>query len=96
MTNLNETNNAGIRWLSVFEQVVTALIIAAVLGIAALLYSTQTLNQSFNNMNDKFDQLAKRFENFETKTDKRVGHVEFEVDQLKIDMAKVKTKLGVE
>jgi hypothetical protein len=96
MPNTNETNNAGIRGLSVFEQVATALIIAAVLGIAALLYSTQTLNQSFNNMNDKFDQLAKRFENFETKTDKRIGYVEFEVDQLKVDMAKVKTTLGVE
>lgn len=96
MSDTNETNNAGIRWLSVFEQVTTALIIAAVLGIAALLYSTQTLNQSFNNMNDKFDQLAKRFEDIETKTDKRVGYVELEVDQLKVDMAKVKTTLGIE
>lgn len=96
MPNQNETNNAGIRWLSVFEGVVTCLIVSAVLGIAALLYSTQTLNQSFNNMNDKFDQLARQFENFETKTDKRIGYVELEVDQLKVDMAKVKTKLGVE
>jgi hypothetical protein len=96
MPDTNETNNAGIRWLSVFEQVATALIIAAVLGIAALLYSTQTLNQSVNNMTDKFDQLAKRFENFETKTDKRIDYVEFEVDQLQLDMAKVKTTLGVE
>lgn len=96
MPDTNETNNAGIRWLSVFEQVATALIIAAVLGIGALLYSTQTLNQSFNNMNDKFDNLADQFKNFETKTDKRIGYVELEVDQLKVDMAKVKTTLGVE
>lgn len=89
MPNTNETNNAGIRWLSVFEQVATALIIAAVLGIGALLYSTQTLNQSFNNMADQF-------KNFETKTDKRIGYMELEVDQLKVDMAKVKTTLGVE
>ena len=89
MSSYSETNNAGIRWLSVFEQVATALIIAAVLGIAALLYSTQTLNQSFNNMNDKFDQLAKRFENFETKTDKRINYVELEVDELKVEMARV-------
>jgi acyl carrier protein phosphodiesterase len=84
MSNTNETNNAGIRWLSVFEQVATALIIAAVLGIAALLYNTQTLNQSFNNMNDKFDQLAKRFEDIETRTDKRIGNeeIEVEVDEL--------------
>lgn len=95
MSDTNETNNAGIRWLSVFEQVTTALIISAVLGIAALLYSTQALNQSFNNMNDKFDQLAKRFEDIETKTDKRIGYVELEVDQLKVDMAKVKTTLGI-
>lgn len=96
MSDYSESNNAGIRWLSVFEQVVTALIVAAVLGIAALLYSTQTLNQSVNNMTDKFDQLAQRFENFEAKTDHRINSVEVEVDQLKVDMAKVKTKLGVE
>jgi cell division protein FtsL len=96
MTNLNETTNAGIRWLTVFEQVVTALIVAAVLGIAALLYSTQTLNQSVNNMTDKFDQLVSRYQSFETKIDKRIHHVELEVDELKVEMARVKTKLGVE
>ncbi len=96
MPNYSETNNAGIRWLSVFEQVVTALIVAAVLGIAALLYSTQTLNQSVNNMTDKFDQLAQRFENFEAKTDQRINTIGIEVDELKVDMARVKTKLGVE
>ena len=96
MSNYSESNNAGIRWLSVFEQVVTALIVAAVLGIAALLYSTQTLNQSVVNMTDKFDQLAQRFENFEAKTDHRINTIGIEVDELKVDMARVKTKLGVE
>jgi hypothetical protein len=35
-------------------------------------------------MNDKFDQLAKRFEDIETRTDKRIGNeeIEVEVDEL--------------
>lgn len=73
MTDLNETNNAGIRWLSVFEQVIAALIIAQYwhfkredkkpncLGFLSQLYKTLSIHKNNLSRNKSIHRTLKRF-----------------------------------
>jgi hypothetical protein len=78
------TPDRGIRWLAVFEQVAGVLIVSAVLGIAAVYQTTIATNTAVW-------QLVTRFERFEEKTDQRIQKLESDVQQIKIDMAKMRS-----
>jgi len=94
MTDQTENQNAGIRWLSIFEMSMSSLVVIAVGGIFAIFMSVQSLQQSFTTMDEKFDQLVERFNRAEESNSARFDKIEGDVQGLQLDVAKIKERLG--
>ena len=95
MSNQSENENAGIRWLSIFEGSMTMLVVAAVLGIFAVFTSTQSLQHSVGSMTDKIDQMADRLSETEKRNESRFNAIEIDVHKLQLDMTKVKASRDI-
>lgn len=87
MTDQTENQNAGIRWLSIFEMSMSTLVAAAVVGIFVVLMNVQSLQQSV-------DGLVERFNRAEQANNARFNKIEGEVQDLQLDVAKIKERLG--
>jgi len=77
----SSNENAGVRWLSIFEGVTVILIATALIGIGSIFITTNTTNTML-------DQLVNRFNKFESRTDDRLTGLETRVTKLEVETAK--------
>ncbi len=84
---LEPVERRGLRWLTVFEQAMSALVVAAVLGIGSILFSV-------NSMNDKLIQLVVRLDRLEAKSDERQQRIDVRVRTVESDVSDLKARVG--